>query len=74
MEEGRFASNDLDSPTKIAKQTELNTLRDSVFTKIIMAVISTSSTTSSRSGGLKAANKSLVSLKLRSRKRQASNQ
>ncbi|MBJ9989145.1 hypothetical protein [Paenibacillus sp. S28] len=36
MEEGRFASNDLDSPTKIAKQSELDILRDSVFTQIIM--------------------------------------
>ncbi|OZB96801.1 hypothetical protein CJP46_13200 [Paenibacillus sp. XY044] len=36
MEEGRFASNYLDSPTKFAKQTELNMLRDSVFTQIIM--------------------------------------
>jgi|GEM_PF-1597925 len=30
------ASNFLDSPTKIAKLTELNTMRDSVFTQIIM--------------------------------------
>ncbi|MEC0372294.1 extracellular solute-binding protein [Paenibacillus chibensis] len=30
------ASNYLDSPTKLAKLTELNTMRDSVFTQIIM--------------------------------------
>lgn len=30
------ASNYLDSPTKVAKLTELNTMRDSVFTQIIM--------------------------------------